>query len=142
MSIEASLCVYLGEYKIMDIVGVYLKRGMSVFDRDNRAYIATTDDFDFEHLSVSFDELKGIIEEKECAVSLVCIKLFENGEPVASLMKNAPNELCIACDVNRKTLDSGKWRRYTDVNFYINKFIEPLETDGFAVEGFKFWELR
>lgn len=142
MSVEASLWVCLGEYRIMDIIGVYQRRGLSVFDRDNRAFIATTDDFDYEYISVTFGELKGIIEEKECAGSLVCIKLFENGEPVTSLMKNASNELCIACDINRKTLDGGKWRRYTDVNWYIEKFIGPLEADGFAVEGFKFWELR
>lgn len=139
MSVEAALSVYLGEYRIMDIIGVYQRRGLSVFDRDNRAFIATTDDFDYEYISVTFGELKGIIEEKERAGSLVCIKLFENGEPVTSLMKNASNELCIACDINRKTLDGG---RHTDVNFYIEKFIDPLEAEGLAVEGFKFWELR
>ena len=31
MSVDASLNVHLGEYRIMDIVGVYLKRGLSVF---------------------------------------------------------------------------------------------------------------
>ncbi len=142
MSVEASLWVYLGEYRIMDIVGVYLKRGMSVFDRDNRAFIITSDDFDRDHLSVTFDELAKIIEEKESGGSLVGVALYENGERVTDLLKNAPNELGIACDINRRTLDSGNWRRYTDVNWYIEKFIEPLEADGFAVQGFKFWELR
>ena len=144
MSVEASLWVCLGEYRIMDIIGVYQKRGLSVFDRDNRAFISTTDDFDFEHLSVSFDELKGIIEDKERRGSPICINLYENGEPVTNLLKDASDKLGIgiACDINRRTLDGGGRRRYTDVNWYIEKFIEPLEVDGFAVEGFKFWEWR
>ena len=142
MSVDASLWVYLGEYRIMDIVGVYQKRGLSVFDSDNRAFISTSDDFDFEYLSVTFDELKGIIEEKERGGLPVCISLYENGEPVTSLLKTSPDELCIACDVNRRTLDSGGRRRYTDVNYYIEKFVEPLEADGFAVQWFEFRELR
>ena len=144
MSVQASLWVYLGEYRIMDIVGVYLKRGMSVFDRDNRAYIVTSDDYDWEHLSITFDELKGIIEDKERRGSPVCISLYENGEPVTNLLKDTSDKLGIgiSCDINRRTLDSGKWRRYTDVNYYIEKFVEPLEVDGFAVQGFEFRELR
>lgn len=139
MSVDAALVVYLGEYRIMDIVGVYQRRGLNVFDRDSRTFISTSEDFDFDYLSVTFDELKGIIEEKERGGLPVCISLYENGEPVTNLMKNAPGELCVACDIKRKTFDSG---RFTDVNWYIEKFIEPLEADGFAVEGFKFWELR
>lgn len=142
MSVDASLNVYLGEYRIMDIVGVYLKRGLSVFDRDNRAFIITSDDYDWDYLTITFDELTKIIEDKERRGSLVCISLYENGEPVTNLLKTTPDELGIACDINRRTLDSGGRRRYTDVNWYIEKFIEPLRTDGFVVEGFKFWELQ
>lgn len=144
MSVEASLWVYLGEYRIMDIVGVYLKRGLSVFDRDNRAFIITSDDFDWDHLSVTFDELKGIIEDRERRGSVVCISLYENGERVTNLLKDTSDKLGIgiACDINRRTLDSGGRRRYTDVNWYIEKFIEPLRADGFVIEGFKFWELQ
>lgn len=142
MSVDAGLNVYLGEYRIMDIVGVYLKHGLSVFDRDNRAFIITSDDFDCDYLSVTFDELTDIIEDKERSGSPVCISLYENGERVTSLLKTAPDELGIACDINRRTLDSGGRRRYTDVNWYIEKFIEPLRADGFVIEGFKFWELQ
>lgn len=142
MSVDASLNVYLGKYRMMDIVGVYLKRGLSVFDRDNRAFIITSDDYDWDHLHITFDELTKIIEDKERRGSLVCISLYENGEPVTNLLKTTPDELSIACDINRRTLDSGGRRRYTDVNWYIEKFIEPLRADGFAVEWFKFWELQ
>lgn len=142
MSVEAALSVYLGEYRIMDIVGVYQRRGLSVFDRDDRAYIITSDDYDWDFLSAAFEELAKIIEEKERGGSPVGIALYENGERVTDLFKTAPNELGIACDVNRKTLDSGVWRRYTDVNYYIEKFVEPLEADGFVVQGFEFRELR
>lgn len=142
MSVDASLSVYLGEYRIMDIVGVYQRRGLSVFDRDNRAFIITSDDYDWDYLSLTFDELTKIIEDKERRGSPVCISLYENGEPITNLLKTDPNELCIACDVNRKTLDSGIWRRYTDVNWYIEKFVEPLEADGLAVQWFEFRELR
>lgn len=86
MSVEAGLNVYLGKYRIMDIVGVYLKRGLSVFDRDNRAYIVTSDDYDWDHLSVTFDELTKFIEDKERRCSPVCIFLYENGEPVTNLL--------------------------------------------------------
>ena len=141
MSVDASLNVHLGEYRIMDIVGVYLKRGLSVFDCDNRAFIITSDDFDWEHLSVTFDELKGIIEDKERRGSPICIELYENGEPITSLLKTTLDKLCITCDINRKTLDAGGRRRYTDVNWYIKKFIEPLEADGFVVQMFEFREL-
>lgn len=141
MSVDAALTVYLGEYRIMDIVGVYQKRGLSVFDSDNRAYIITSDDFDCERLSVTFEELSRIIGDNERRGSAVGISLYANGERVTSLLKTAPDELCIACDINRKTLERGG-RRYTDVNYYIEKFVEPLETGGYAVQGFKFWELR
>lgn len=136
MSVEAALTVYLGEYRIVDIVGVYLKRGMRIFDRDDRAYICTSDDF--EYLSVTLEELAAIIEDRERRGELVCVYLYENGEPVTSLLKSASDELSVSCDINRKTLAN----RHTDVNYYIEKFVEPLEADGFAVEGFKFWELR
>lgn len=43
MSVSASLNMHLGGYRIMDIVGVYLRRGLSVFDCDGRAYIITSD---------------------------------------------------------------------------------------------------
>ena len=144
MSVEAGLNIYLGEYRIMDIVGVYLKRGLSVFDRDNRAFIITSDDYDWDFLSVTFDELTKIIEDKERRGSPICISLYENGEPVTSLLKTNPNELGIACDINRRTLDvSGhRGRPYTDVNWYIEKFIAPLEADGFIIGDFEFSELR
>ncbi|MBD5128517.1 MAG: hypothetical protein HDT43_01110 [Ruminococcaceae bacterium] len=142
MSLDASLNLYLGEYRIMDIVGVYLKRGMSVFDRDDRAFIITSDDYDWDYLSVTFDELTKFIEDKERRGSPVCISLYENGEPVTNLLKTTPNELGIACDINRKTLDRGVRRRYTDVNWYIEKFIEPLEENGFVIEMFEFSELN
>lgn len=144
MSVDASLNIYLGEYKIMDIVGVYLKRGLSVFDRDNRAFIITSDDYDCDYLSVTFDELTEIIEDNERRSSPICISLYENGERVTSLSKTSPDELGIACDINRRTLDvSGhRGRPYTDVNWYVEKFIAPLEADGFVIKGFKFWELQ
>ena len=142
MSVEASLNIHLGEYRIMDIVGVYLKRGLSVFDRDNRAFIITSDDYDWDYLSVSFDELTKFIEDKESRGSPICITLYENGEPVTNLLKTTPDKLGVACDINRRKLDSGGRRRYTDVNWYIEKFIEPLRADGFVIEGFEFWELQ
>lgn len=142
MSLDASLNLYLGEYRIMDIVGVYLKRGLSVFDRDNRAFIITSDDYDWDYLSVTFDELAKFIEDKERRCSPVCISLYEDGERVTTLLKIPPNELSIACDINRKTLDRGVRHRYTDVNWYIEKFIEPLEADGFVIEMFEFSELN
>lgn len=141
MSVEASLDVYLGKYRIMDIVGVYMKRGLSVFDRDNRAFVITSDDYDWDHLSVTFDELTKFIEDKERRCSPICISLYENGEPVTSLLKTTPDELSIACDINRRTLEvSG--RRYTDVNWYIEKFIAPLDADGFYAENFEYWQLH
>lgn len=141
MSVEASLNVYLGKYRIMDIVGVYLRRGLSVFDRDNRAYIVTSDDYDWDHLSVTFDELTKFIEDKERRCSPIGISLYENGEPVTDLLKTTPDELTIACDVNRRTLEvSGL--RYTDINWYIEKFIAPLGADGFYAENFEYWQLH
>lgn len=142
MSLDASLNIHLGEYRIMDIVGVYLKRGLSVFDSDGRAFIITSDDYDWDYLSVTFDELADFIADKELRCSPICISLFENGEPITNLLKTTPNELGVACDINRKTLDRGVRRLYTDVNWYIAKFIEPLETDGFVIEGFEFWEFN
>lgn len=144
MSLDASLNIYLGEYRIMDIVGVYLKRGMSVFDRDDRAFIVTSDDDDWDYLSVTFDELTKIIEDKERRGSPIYISLYENGERVTSLLKAAPDRLVIACDINRRTLDVGghRGRPYTDVNWYIEKFVKPLETDGFVIAEFEFSELR
>ena len=141
MSVQASLNVYLGRYRIMDIVGVYMKRGLSVFDRDDRAYIAVSDDFDFDHLSVTLDELTKLIEDKERRCSPICISLYENGEPVTSLLKTTPDELSIACDVNRRTLEVNGFR-YTDVNWYIEKFIEPLRADGFYAENFDYRQLH
>ncbi|MBD5384172.1 MAG: hypothetical protein HDR72_04130 [Ruminococcaceae bacterium] len=139
MSVSASLDLHMGDYRIMDIVGVFLKRGMSVFDRDNRAFIITSDDYDWDYLSVTFDELAKFIEDKERRGSPICITLYENGEPVTNLLKTTPDELSIACDINRRTLDiSGRWR-YTDVNWYVEKFIVPLDADGF-IEGYDFWE--
>lgn len=144
MSVDASLNIFLGEYRIIDIVGVYLKRGMSVFDHDNRAFIITSDDYDWDYLSVTFDELTKIIEDKERRGSPICIMLYENGEAVTNLLKTTPDKLGIACDINRRTLDVGghRGRPYTDVNWYIEKFVKPLETDGFVIAEFEFSELR
>lgn len=142
MSVSASLDIHLGEYRIMDIVGVYLKRGLSVFDRDDRAYIITSDDYDWEYLSVTFDELSDIITERERRGSTVGIMLYENGEPVTDLLKTTPDELAVACDINRRTLDMDVRRRYTDVSWYIEKFVAPLETDRAVIERFQFWESR
>ena len=141
MSVEASLNIHPGEYRIMDVVGVYMKRGLSVFDRDDRAYVIISDDYDWDHLSVTFDELTKFIEDKERRCSPICITLYENGEPVTSLLKTTPGELSIACDINRRTFEvSG--RRYTDVNWYIEKFIEPLAAHGFYTENFEYWQLH
>lgn len=142
MSVSASLDIHLGEYRIMDIVGVYLRRGLSVFDCDGRAYIITSDDYDWDYLSVTFDELADIIAEKERIGSIIGIMLYENGEPVTELLKTTPEELSIDCDINRRTLDMDVCRRYTDVNWYVRKFIAPLEEDGFVIEEFEFWEFR
>ena len=90
MSLDANLNIHLGEYQIMDIVGVYLKRGLSVFDSDGRAYIITSDDYDWEHLPVTFDEFSNIITERERSGLTVGIMLYENGEPVTDLLKTPP----------------------------------------------------
>lgn len=141
MSVEASLSIHLGEYRIMDVVGVYMKRGLSVFDRDGRAFVIISDDYDWDHLFVTFDELTKFIEDKERRCSPICITLYENGEPVTSLLKTTADELSIACDINRRTFEvSG--RRYTDVNWYIEKFIEPLAAHGFYTESFEYWQLH
>lgn len=143
MSFQASLCVYLYKYSIMDIVNVYLRCGLSVFDNENRAYvnISDGDDFDWEYLTVTFNELTDIISEKERGGTYVGILLYEDGEPVTDLLRFAPNRLMISCDVNRRTLD-GSIRGQTDINWYVKKFISPLEAEGFAVEGFEYSELR
>lgn len=142
MSVSASINIYLGEYRIMDIVGVYLGRGLSVFDRDGRAYIITSDDYDREYMSVTFDELSDIIAERERKGSIIGIMLYENGEPVTELLKTTPDELSVGCDLNRRTLDIDVRRRFTDVNWYIEKFVVPLETDRAVVEWYEFWEAR
>lgn len=142
MSVSASIEIYLGEYRIMDIVGVYLGRGLSVFDRDGRAYIITSDDYDREYMSVTFDELSDIIAERERKGSIIGIMLYENGEPVTELLKTTPDELSVGCDLNRRTLDIDVRRRFTDVNWYIEKFVVPLETDRAVVEWYEFWEAR
>lgn len=142
MSVSASLEIRFGEYKIMDIVGVYIKRGLSVFDRDGRAYIITSDDYDWEYLSVTFDELADIIAERERRGSIIGIMLYENGEPVTNLLKTTSDALSVACDINRRTLDIDARRRYTDAGWYIEKFVAPLNADREVVEGFEFWELR
>lgn len=141
MSVEASLNIHLGEYRIMDVVGVYMKRGLSVFDSDDRAFVITSDDYDRERLSVTFEELTKFIEDKERRCSPICITLYENGEPVTDVLKTTPDELSIACDINRRTFEVGG-RRYTDVNWYIEKFIEPLAAHGFYVENFEYWQLH
>lgn len=143
MSVEAALCVHLNEYSMTDILNVYLRRGLSVFDGRNRAFMITSDgdEYDWEYLSVTFGELTGIISDKERGGSPVGIMLYENGEAVANLLKTSPGKLVITCDVNRRTLD-GSCRRYTDVNWYIEKFIAALEADGFVFAGFDYWELR
>lgn len=142
MSVSANIEIYLGEYRIMDIVGVYLDRGLSVFDRDGRAYIITSDDYDREYISVTFEELSDIIAERERKGSITGIMLYENGEPVTELLKTTPNELSVDCEVNRRTLDLDVRRRFTDVNWYIEKFVVPLETDRAVVEWYEFWEAR
>lgn len=142
MSVSASIEIYLGEYRIMDIVGVYLDRGLSVFDRDGRAYIITSDDYDREYISVTFEELSDIIAERERKGSIIGIMLYENGEPVTELLKTTPDELSVDCEVNRRTLDIGLCRRFTDVNWYIEKFVAPLETYRPVIEFYKFWEAR
>lgn len=142
MSVSASIEIYLGEYRIMDIVGVYLGRGLSVFDRDGRAYIITSDDYDREYMSVTFEELSDIIAERERKGSIIGIRLYENGEPVTELLKTTPDELSVGCDLNRRTLDIDVRRRFTDVNWYIEKFVVPLETDRAVVEWYEFWEAR
>lgn len=67
MSVQASLCVFLNEYDIMEVINVYLRCGLSVFDSENRAYvyISDGDNYDWEYMSVTFDELTGIILDKE-----------------------------------------------------------------------------
>ncbi len=142
MSLDANLNIHLGEYQIMDIVGVYLKRGLSVFDSNGRAYIITSDDYDWEYLSVTFDELSDIITERERSGLTVGIMLYENGEPVTDLLKTTHNKLSVACDLNRRTLDMNVRRRYTDVSWYIEKFVAPLESDRAVIEWFEFWESR
>lgn len=140
MSVDAYLNIRLGEYRITDIIGVYQRRGLSVFDRDSLAFFITSDDYDWERLTVPFDELAKKITDMERKGLPVGITLYESGEAVTSLLKTEANVLCIACDVNRKTF--GKNRRYTDVNWYIEKFVEPLEDDGFTVGSVEFTELR
>lgn len=143
MSVEAGLSLHLYEYKFMDIIDCYLKCGLDVFGSDRRAYFVTSDDdsYDWEYLSVTYDVLKSVIERKERIGATIGIALFENGDEVTSLLKTEAGDLIIGCDINRRTLEvSG--HRYTDANWYIEKFIAPLDENGIAVEGFKFWELR
>jgi len=140
MSVEAALWVRLGEYRVMDIINVYLRRGFSAFGADNRAYIIVSDDYDWEYLSVSSDEFSDIIAERDRKGLLIGIALYENGEEVTNLLKTTPDELCVSCDINRRTLNDEK--RFTDVSWYVGKFIAPLEADGFVFQRFEFSELR
>lgn len=93
-------------------------------------------------MSVTFDELSDIIAERERKGSIIGIMLYENGEPVTELLKTTPDELSVGCDLNRRTLDIDVRRRFTDVSWYIEKFVVPLETDRAVVEWYEFWEAR
>lgn len=143
MSVDAGLRLHLSGYRIMDIVECYRKCGLDVFNFMGGAHIGISDDddFDWECLSVTYDELKSVIESRERNGLPIGIALFENGAAVTSLLKTQSDELVISCDINRKTFaENGV--KHTDVNYCISKFVVPLEENGFAVAGFDFWEYR
>ncbi|MDE6591551.1 MAG: hypothetical protein K2K57_00610 [Oscillospiraceae bacterium] len=143
MSIDSALYLTLHpqNYRASDILECYISSGLQIYDTVGRVHLVTSDDFDWDCLTADINEIKEFLNRQREKNLPAIITLFENEEPISDLMI-FHDRICLSCDVNRQVIRSVGGTEFTDVNFYMQKFIPPLETGGYTVTVLKFEEIR
>ena len=143
MSIDSALYLTLHpqNYRASDILECYISSGLQIYDTEGRVHLVTSDDFDWDYLTADINEIKEFLNRQREKNLPAIITLFENGEPITDLMI-FHDGICLSCDINRKIIRSVGGMKFTDVNFYLQKFIPPLVTGGYTVTLLKFEEIR
>lgn len=143
MSRDSALFINIAYvFNAIDIIDCYIKSGLSIYDPEHKVRFVISDDdsFDWEDLSITYDKLKEIIEYKQKNGFPIGIYFFEGDICVTDLLITDSDTLIISCDVNRKIFKTVGRFEFTDVNWYIEKFIIPLIKNNFVIESFKYHE--
>lgn len=149
MSVEASIDIKLNnyiEYRIMGIIEALIKGGWILRNDQNEVSylpIGDEDNFDWLEKTISQDELKRIIEEKENLNEVVGIKMYWKDTNIGiTLLIYSHKEFSISLSINRKKINATDTRSVTDINWYIQTIVETLKEQKYQIERFTFEECQ
>ena len=149
MSVEASIDIKLNDYidyRIMDIIEALIKGGWTLKNDQNEVSylpIGDEDNFDWLEKSITHDELRTIIEEKENSNELVGIKMYWKDTNIGiTLLLVSYKEFSISLSINRKRINVEDARAVTDINWYVQTIIETLKQQKYQIERFTFEECQ
>ena len=149
MSVEASIDIKLNEnidYRIMDIIEALIKGGWTLKNGQYEVSylpIGDEDHFDWLEKSITHDELRRIIEEKENLNEVVGIKMYWRDTNIGiTLLIHSYKEFSISLSINRKKINVEDARSVTDINWYVQTIIETLKKQKYQIERFTFEEYQ
>ena len=142
MSVDASLNVYIDSFDVIKILDCLIKNGFDIYSPDGNInmIISQDDSFTWGEPEITLREFYDIAERNKDLGYPVGISLWDNNEIFTNLLAVSEDKIIFSCDIGRKTFVSGDIE-VTDVNYYIEKILAPLEKD-FKIGGFEFKEYR
>ena len=138
MSISASINITVGsELSTKKIIKIFTSHGWSLIEDGKTTYLPLNDDmFDWKSEEISLDLLWNIINQKEKSGELIGIIMWWKKTKIGiTILIHSDFSLNISFDVNRKKINPSD---ITDVSWYLERIIFPLQNNGCIIESFSF----
>lgn len=140
MSVDAGLYIYLEKFRASDIVKCYLKSGLDIFNNKRINLIISEDDsFERDYISADTETVFTMLDDRQDRGIISGITLYSNGEAFSDILIFPHEYIILSCDINRRTVMINK-TEFTDINYYIRKFLVPLAENGYNISGYKYIE--
>ncbi|MGG4132073.1 hypothetical protein ABEW19_27845 [Paenibacillus illinoisensis] len=127
MSVSTSIEISLSnQISGMSILRKLVEYGWSYNDHGQVTFLPIGDDGDFnwQHVSISIEELLNILETKEKKGELIGVGMtWKETNVGGTFLLQGNGTFLMSPDINRKVLDVESYNKVTDINWYTTKLI-------------------
>jgi len=146
MSVSASIDVVLFNkqnyiFSILDVINMMLNNNWKIENEGKISYLPLGDNglYDWTENVITENQLKQIVRQKELEKETIGVIFYwENTDIGVSMLVLQDNQITFNLNINRVQIESLKFMKVTDVNWYLNRIIPCLNTEKFKVQDVKF----
>ncbi|MGN1413109.1 MAG: hypothetical protein ACI4WY_02565 [Anaerovoracaceae bacterium] len=126
-----------------ELIGMFKAIGWDYLDEQGEIFFLPIGDKDYDWQSekMSRKEFRKIIKKKtENGETIGVSLLWKKSETGVNLLTFQEDRFTLMISINRKTLSDNSYFFPTDVNWYLQKILIPLQAKGLPVKGYAFSE--